>query len=442
MRIVAVSSVLPSTILQRLGSDPAVLAAVLAGGVGVTAIAATGQVKEEQAPPPAEGAEEPAWASASPLPQPVLLDQAAPPATSSGSDGNTVVVTVGKEGATAAAEADVDHIVVEPVPATALGPYVPLPAMAEPVADPAPAVEPVADLPAPAPPMQLAEAPVPPTETTMVTDTAGEAHSSQSAEAEAALALPEPAAPAVPPEAVELAQASEVAPEPEAAESELPVEAANDVALVVAPVPEPDLTAEPDPAEPARATEPTPERSAFDLAFADLKANPSAEIATLPEAAAPQSPPPVALAATPAPAPAVASMAFDLAAIPALAPAEAGSAFIRPDRARGAPVARSAEPPAGGNRYRLTGNGIEFQIPAVLFGEELGTVPLRIGSTNLVSVRLADLLALVAERMDPAAYARLSGSRSAEEYVSFSTLRDAGIDLRYDAAHDRLILGE
>jgi hypothetical protein len=69
-------------------------------------------------------------------------------------------------------------------------------------------------------------------------------------------------------------------------------------------------------------------------------------------------------------------------------------------------------------------------------------VPLRVGSANLIAVRLGDLLELVAGRMDPAVHARLVASRHAEEYVSFATLRDAGIDLRYDAANDRLILGE
>ena len=91
-------------------------------------------------------------------------------------------------------------------------------------------------------------------------------------------------------------------------------------------------------------------------------------------------------------------------------------------------------------RYRQTGNGIEFDIGAVLHGEVLGSVPVRVGQTDLVSVRLGDLLALVQDHLATEAYARLSTARVVNDYVSFSTLRDAGIEVRYDAANDRLIL--
>jgi hypothetical protein len=147
------------------------------------------------------------------------------------------------------------------------------------------------------------------------------------------------------------------------------------------------------------------------------------------------------------------NIAFDLAkaprALPALAPGSAFADQPRPALSKSAGSKLAARDPGArpqaanqARQYQQTGHGIEFSIPAVLFGEVVGKVPLRVGGANLISVRLGDLLGLVRGRMDPAAFERLSGSRQAEDYVSFSTLRDAGIDLQYDAAKDRLILGE
>ena len=150
---------------------------------------------------------------------------------------------------------------------------------------------------------------------------------------------------------------------------------------------------------------------------------------------------PVAPAAVP-----IAALSFDIAAMPKpLPPAAPGSAFLRVGEgarqaATGALRQPHKLPPV--QRYRQTGNGIEFDIGAVLYGEVLGTVPVRVGQTDLISVRLGDLLALVQDRMAPEAYARLGAARVVNDYVSFSTLRDAGIEVRYDAANDRLILGE
>jgi hypothetical protein len=153
---------------------------------------------------------------------------------------------------------------------------------------------------------------------------------------------------------------------------------------------------------------------------------------------------PAAALAPVAPLPVIGNIAFDLAKAPrAQAPLPPGSAFAgQPRHAASTIAATRAQTADPARQYRQTGHGIEFTIPAVLFGEVVGKVPLRVAGANLVSVRLGDLLELVRGRMDPAAFARLSGSRQTQEYVGFSTLRDAGIDLRYDAARDRLILGE
>lgn len=447
-------TVLPTTILQRLGAEPAMLAVLMAGGVGVTAIGASVQGQADPATPPAAEAGKPMAPSAAAVAptQPVLLDAALEPiATLAAPDGGPSV-TVGQESEAAVAR----QVIAEPVPATVLGPYVPLPpietAPSEPSAphqaEPAPAseqielaaVEPTPEPTADSAATEQAEPPRAAPEPELVAEVAPIVEQPAATEPAAAvteLAAEEPTA--TEPEPDPLPQVAFEAPVEQsisAAPAELAVEEAAEPASVE------ELAAE----EPTRAVEPAEQGNAFALAFADL---PKPDFA--PETLAEAEPIAAAVVApapelAPAPAPAIASVAFDLAAMPSgMAVAEPGSAFVRPDEAAGA--AQAAQSPARsrdvpGNRYRLTGNGIEFRIPAVLFGEELGTVPLRIGSTNLVSVRLGDLLVLVAGRMDPTAHARLAGSRNADEYVSFSALRDAGIDLRYDAANDRLILGE
>ena len=275
---------------------------------------------------------------------------------------------------------------------------------------------------------------------------------------------------------------------------ELPTEAAPQPVLELV-----DL-AEPEPLTPAVAedteiafapAEPLPNSPEIELAFADfadmmpapdaepLVAAPApapvAELALVPElkltpAFAPAAAQRPALAPAPVPEldlttqpvaelaaaerfPVMGNIAFDLAkaprALPALAPGSAFADQPRPALSKSAGSKLAARDtgsrPQAANQarqYQQTGHGIEFSIPAVLFGEVVGKVPLRVGGANLISVRLGDLLGLVRGRMDPAAFERLSGSRQAEDYVSFSTLRDAGIDLQYDAAKDRLILGE
>jgi len=75
-----------------------------------------------------------------------------------------------------------------------------------------------------------------------------------------------------------------------------------------------------------------------------------------------------------------------------------------------------------------------------LGSEATGLVPVRISADQAISLKLSDLLSLVRADMEPEIYARLSGSESADEYVSFSRLRAAGMDLRYDAGSDRIVL--
>lgn len=62
-------------------------------------------------------------------------------------------------------------------------------------------------------------------------------------------------------------------------------------------------------------------------------------------------------------------------------------------------------------------------------------------SGNRISVRLRDLLDALAPVMDPAEFDELTHSKGSDAFVTFETLRNAGISVRYDAAQDQLLLG-
>lgn len=217
-----------------------------------------------------------------------------------------------------------------------------------------------------------------------------------------------------------------------------PPETAPETALAVPPAP----------------VAPAPEAPVARLALALPEVPPvtaqAIEIAAEPApAAAPAPAPPPALAPAPA-APALLPGAtrFDLARLPKAAPAKAAPARLAAPRAAPAQVApaRLANPRnrvplrAPGGRYKVTPRGLEFDIAVVVSGVPGGRVPLLIDATDTLSVRLAEVLGAVRPLMDEATFARLSGSASAQEYVTFAKLRQVGIDLRYDAGGDRLVL--
>jgi hypothetical protein len=66
---------------------------------------------------------------------------------------------------------------------------------------------------------------------------------------------------------------------------------------------------------------------------------------------------------------------------------------------------------------------------------------LLIDAADHISVKLVDVIGLIRPLMDQAAFDRLNSAASAQEYVSFETLRAAGIEVRYDAGHNQLSLG-
>ena len=69
-----------------------------------------------------------------------------------------------------------------------------------------------------------------------------------------------------------------------------------------------------------------------------------------------------------------------------------------------------------------------------------GDLPLHISSDALVSVRLADLISLFEDRMERPLFVWLKSSANANEYVTFDTLRSAGIAVHYDAEAQQVAL--
>lgn len=94
----------------------------------------------------------------------------------------------------------------------------------------------------------------------------------------------------------------------------------------------------------------------------------------------------------------------------------------------------------GVHQYTVTEGTIYFTMPVAVDGHDSGTLPIRVGQDRSISVKLGDLLALCQQQMEPNLYAALNTSKNADAYVDFDTIRNAGIGVKYDAAHDRILL--
>ena len=94
----------------------------------------------------------------------------------------------------------------------------------------------------------------------------------------------------------------------------------------------------------------------------------------------------------------------------------------------------------GRDKYQLVGSAIEFKLPVVANGTPVGDLTLHVAANQQVSLRLKELLSLFHDQFDPQALSAMVASPDIDSFVTFDKLRDAGIDIRYDAARDRLSL--
>jgi hypothetical protein len=67
-------------------------------------------------------------------------------------------------------------------------------------------------------------------------------------------------------------------------------------------------------------------------------------------------------------------------------------------------------------------------------------IPLADSGDGVVQLRLGDLIALLEDRMERPLFVWLSSAESASKYVTFDTLRAAGIDVDYDPVRNHVNL--
>lgn len=114
------------------------------------------------------------------------------------------------------------------------------------------------------------------------------------------------------------------------------------------------------------------------------------------------------------------------------------------------PVGRHADKP-GAARFNLA--AVSLARPAVNadeFGKRSvgdlendppqGIVPLYHAADGTVSLRLGDLIGLLEKQMERPLFVWLRSSRSASKYVTFETLRSAGLSVDYDPLTSRVVL--
>lgn len=127
--------------------------------------------------------------------------------------------------------------------------------------------------------------------------------------------------------------------------------------------------------------------------------------------------------------------------------------FANAFRNLGMPVApsRPASPPASASsrfipvnfsldRVRASGEVIEVRKPIKTNGKVGGVVSLRIVGDTTVLVKSSDLASVFGEGQAKARIVSLGAKAESNGFVDFDMLRDAGIDVRYDAARDQVVV--
>lgn len=108
-------------------------------------------------------------------------------------------------------------------------------------------------------------------------------------------------------------------------------------------------------------------------------------------------------------------------------------------------LAKPASGPAGSvqagsspQRDVVIGDALFHQVGLTVGGSPALSVAVRIGDDMKPSIKVADLLGLVANQLDPESAARFAAAASAQDFVSLATLREAGFSVAYNAAADSI----
>ena len=94
----------------------------------------------------------------------------------------------------------------------------------------------------------------------------------------------------------------------------------------------------------------------------------------------------------------------------------------------------------GLNGYRMVGDTIEFKMPVRVNGENFGKLTMHIAPDDRISLHLKELVSMFEQQLDPELVTALRAAPSIDEFVSFERLRAAGIDIRYDAVSNQVVL--
>jgi hypothetical protein len=90
----------------------------------------------------------------------------------------------------------------------------------------------------------------------------------------------------------------------------------------------------------------------------------------------------------------------------------------------------------------LQGNADPIDIQKVVRtqGADRGSVKLRIANDARILINSSDLISVIGDELSAEEIASLSASQPANGFTDFDTLRAAGLDVRYDPVHDRLLI--
>jgi hypothetical protein len=131
---------------------------------------------------------------------------------------------------------------------------------------------------------------------------------------------------------------------------------------------------------------------------------------------------------------------FDLALIPKSAPGAGEPRAAGKNLAAKPHAANRTGLNLSNKQDRLVGEFIFHRTGVQLNDSPAGNVDVRIGGDTSLSIQVGALLSIVEGQLDPGVFAAMRASASAGEYVSFGEIRAAGIDVRYDAAADQIVL--
>lgn len=95
---------------------------------------------------------------------------------------------------------------------------------------------------------------------------------------------------------------------------------------------------------------------------------------------------------------------------------------------------------SGGGPAGVTGSAIELRKAMRVSGVEAGSAAIRVGADSTLAIAVDELRALLERAGHGDLAGRIARRGTSERFVGFEELRRQGIDVRYDAAADRVVV--